>query len=474
MRARRERVLPVVALAASVALLASGCGARWSDEQRAQVIGRNQGISATRAAAGTTGSGSTTAATTPGAVAGTTDPGASGAGATGGAAGAGPATGGGEAAAATGGPKPCAAPSDAPGVTNDTITVGNISTVTGPIPGLGATAVAATRAYVAYLNANGGVCGRKVAVKTADDGDDNGRFRSIAGDMGPQVLGLVGFTGGGDAGGVDIVEQQRIPVVTTAFSTAFQNASVVFDVNPPFPDTSKSIGKYRWLYDQGVRTASIVYIAVDQSRDQVENSDRPLMEAAGIKVVNYQPLPLSTLSFDSAARGVANSGADYLFFLGGYSMNSNMAKSMYDTGYKLKYAEYYTAYGTNFIDLAGPAAEGATSWSYSIPTEEASSQPEAAKYVQWLGQVAPDVTPDVFSAEAWAANKAFFEALEALPGPITREALISQLQTVNDYDAAGFYGRIDLGRKVNYGCYIGMHVVNGAWTRMAPGSGFLC
>src|SRR3546814_7940878 len=35
--------------------------------------------------------------------------------------------------------KPCAAPSDAPGVSDDKIVVGNISSISGPVPGLGAT-----------------------------------------------------------------------------------------------------------------------------------------------------------------------------------------------------------------------------------------------------------------------------------------------------------------------------------------------
>src|SRR4029077_17161223 len=73
---------------------------------------------------------------------------------------------------------PCGAPSSAPGVSPTTITVGSISTLTGPVPGLGAGAQAAIRAYAAYANANGGVCGRKVVVKTADDAYDNAQGRS--------------------------------------------------------------------------------------------------------------------------------------------------------------------------------------------------------------------------------------------------------------------------------------------------------
>ena len=481
--ARRGHRLVAVGLAAAVALSTTGCGARWSDAQHEAVltgaragggtevaspIGRGSAGPSTTLAAGSAGDTATPAASD-----GTTAGDPNAAAAPSGQPAAGTSSGAPSAAASTSA-APCTAPSDAPGVTDDTITVGNISTLSGPIPGLGATAVAATRGYIAYLNANGGVCGRKVEVKTADDGQDNGRFRSLLTQMEPSVLGLVGETGGGDAGGADIAEKTRIPVVAAAFSTQFQNVSTVFDVNPPFPDTSKSTGKYRYLYDQGVRKAAIVYIAVDQSRDQIDNTERPLMEAAGIKVVNYQPLPLSTLSYDSAARGVANSGADYLLFLGGYSQNSDMASSMYETGYDLKYAEYFTAYGTNFIDLAGPAAEGTSSWSFSIPTEEASSQPEAAKYVKWMKQVAPDASPDVFSGEAWASAKAFFDSLQELPGPISRDALIKQLQSIKDFDAGGFYGRIDLGDERNFGCYVGMHVVSGTWTRMAPAQGFLC
>jgi hypothetical protein len=45
---------------------------------------------------------------------------------------------------------------------------------------------------------------------------------------------------------------------------------------------------------------------------------------------------------------------------------------------------------------------------------------------------------------------------------------------MTDYDAGGFYGRINLGQEDNFGCYIGMHVVSGAWTRMAPDQGFAC
>ena len=91
-----------------------------------------------------------------------------------------------------------------------------------------------------------------------------------------------------------------------------------------------------------------------------------------------------------------------------------------------------------------------------------------------MRQVSPDVAMDVFAFEAWAASKAFFDTLQQLPGPISRQALIDQLHTVTSYDAGGMYGRIDLGNENDFGCEVGMHVVGGAWQRLVPDQGFLC
>ncbi len=64
------------------------------------------------------------------------------------------------------------------------------------MPGLGASAVGAVRAYVAYRNSIGGVCGRQIVLKTADDGADNGQFRALATEFSSQALGFVGNNAG--------------------------------------------------------------------------------------------------------------------------------------------------------------------------------------------------------------------------------------------------------------------------------------
>ena len=57
---------------------------------------------------------------------------------------------------------------DAPGVTDTEIKLGNVSTISGPVPNFGATGRAGAKAYLDYVNSQGGVCGRKLTpVRTA-------------------------------------------------------------------------------------------------------------------------------------------------------------------------------------------------------------------------------------------------------------------------------------------------------------------
>ena len=474
-----------VAALAVAGLLSAGCGARWDDEQRAAVVARSSadGGDAGAVTAQGAGSGATGASSGGGAASGGATPvatgGAGGGASTGGSTGsAGGATGGAAtpdgAAATDAGALPCAAPSDAPGVTDGEIAIGSISTVSGVVPGLGAPAAAAVRAYVEYRNSTGGVCGRQLVLQEADDGGDSARYRSIISEIEPGVIGFAGGLAIGDDGSADLIRDRAIPMIASRSAEGVQGQPTVFDLNPPYADTSQPIGKYDYLASQGVQTVALAWAGVAASRAEAL-IQRSLMEASGLQVVQEIEYPVATFSFDSVARSVANSGADYLLFIGALSYNASMAQSIADTGYELQYLEFLEfAYGTDFAELAGAAGEGATMWIRTLPTEESASNAEVAAFVEWMGITDPGLDLDTLAAESFLAAKALVDGLEALPGPITRQALVDQLRSVGTYDAGGMLAPIQLGAQINEGCFIGMQLVGGAWQRLAPAGGFLC
>src|SRR5690349_15593522 len=232
---RRQLVILVVLVAL---LPLTACGARWNSAQRADMRRRARGASQVAARAaddnGTDSSGDTGDDATGDSGTGGGDT-STGSGTNAVSSGSGSGTG--PAAAKK---LPCAAHTTEVGVTDTSITVGSISSLTGPVPGLGGSAAGAARAYVAYRNATGGICGRKIVLKEADDGTDNGHYRSVISDFSSQVFGVAGGFALGDVGGVDVIRQTKIPVVNNPGQQASADLPTVFDMNPKF-ENEKSV-----------------------------------------------------------------------------------------------------------------------------------------------------------------------------------------------------------------------------------------
>lgn len=95
-------------------------------------------------------------------------------------------------------------------------------------------------------------------------------------------------------------------------------------------------------------------------------------------------------------------------------------------------------------------------------------------FLQWLAQVAPDASVDTFASLGWASAKTMFDTIEAIPGALSREALLAQLEATGTWESGGLIAPIQLGAKATSGCLIGMIVEGGAWRRLNPAQGFLC
>ena len=308
-------------------------------------------------------------------------------------------------------------------------------------------------------------------LREADDGTDISRYRSTLNDMAPGVLAITGGFAIGDVGGD--VDTLAIPIINTPTGDT-GTSPWVFDMNPDPPSLDLVVGKYKYLYEQGARKVALAYLAIDQSRREA-NIQRSLMEAVGLQVVDVNELPISTLSYDPAARRAAQSGADFVWSTLDTNGQASFSRAIADSGHEFPFREQsYTTYGTTFLEMAGQTADGVQSWLRSLPTEEAGSNEAMATYVQWMDRVAPGVPQDMFSIDSWVSTKAFFEALEQLPGPITRDAVRAQLASIETFDAGGMFAPISLAREVSQGCFMGLVARGGRWERLAPASGYFC
>ncbi|NUT48417.1 MAG: ABC transporter substrate-binding protein [Saccharothrix sp.] len=82
-----------------------------------------------------------------------------------------------------------------PGVTDDTISLGVLTDMTGPFSATSLVRIKGYELFLGQLNERGGICGRKVELKQADHGYDVDRALQAYFDLEPQVLGFMDVTG---------------------------------------------------------------------------------------------------------------------------------------------------------------------------------------------------------------------------------------------------------------------------------------
>ena len=140
--------------------------------------------------------------------------------------------GGGGTTSATGGTKAgdCTGFKNGPGITDDTITIGNSSDISGPVPGLFEASQDAVRAYVAYFNATNpkGICGRKLVLKAYDSRTDAGADQAAYASGCTDVFAMVGSMSAFDSGGAATSDKCGLPDIRSAGVTGARQKSRTF------------------------------------------------------------------------------------------------------------------------------------------------------------------------------------------------------------------------------------------------------
>ena len=129
-----------------------------------------------------------------------------------------------------------------PGVTNDAVLIGRTTGVTGPVAGMIQETTEAIDAYVAWVNQHGGVNGRKIVIKTLDDGFDPKRAgvnaQKLIGD--DQVFALLMPRGTPHTEAVlQVAEPNGVPVIAPSTGAEIFHTPVrplVFNVRAKYQD----------------------------------------------------------------------------------------------------------------------------------------------------------------------------------------------------------------------------------------------
>ncbi|GAB3771586.1 ABC-type branched-subunit amino acid transport system substrate-binding protein [Nocardioides ginsengisegetis] len=480
-RAPRTGSLTLAAGVALLSLVLAACGSQLDPATVARVNGTTaggvQGGSALGGGAGTQAGGGTTSAggtSTAGGGSGSTGGGSSASGATGG----GGTTQGSGDNAATGGGKggSCAGFKNGPGITDSTITIGNSSDISGPVPGLFEASQDAVEAYVAYFNATSDICGRKLELKSYDSRTDASADQQAYTKACDETFAMVGSMSAFDSGGASTAQSCGLPDLrsaavtgdrdrcTTCFgaqstvATEFENAVPDYVIKN-HPDAAKH--------------AAMLYInagaAAENGKLQAE-----AMGKRGMHFDYVQGIDISEFNYAPYVQQMKDKGVEYVQMIASTAQFVRLAQAMQQQGFKPEvFMLDPTAYTKDYVESGGDAVEGTTLFINFTPFEEASSNKEEQLYLSWLQQVKPGAEPSFFGLFSWSAARLFVERATALGGKLSRPALISDVAKVDGWTANGLHSPQHVGPKHTGDCWRFIQLQHGRWVPVG-GTKYTC
>ncbi|MFD4640285.1 ABC transporter substrate-binding protein [Lentzea sp. NPDC058436] len=362
------------------------------------------------------------------------------------------------------------------GVTAGEITIANISDISGPVPGIFQSAQQATKAFVEYFNATqGSVCGRKLKLVSFDSRTDSGGDQQATSQACEQAFALVGSMSAFDQGGGPAATGCGIPDLRASTVTAQRQrtpvsfgvaSNVVNLVSSAGPDLVKS------SFPGAVGAAAYLYLNADASAQNARSMQKAA-EARGIKFVYSQAIDITDVNYAPYVAKLKETGTKIVYWIGSAQYAVRLQQAMRQQGYTPEaFITDPSAYDPAYVKQGGAAVDGTVVYTNGALFEESNAQ--MALYKQWLGRVAPGAAPSYFGMFAWAAARLFVTTAAKVGPQLTRKAMLDAVRGVHDFTAEGLVAPQDVGGKRTSACMTLVKLKGGAWSRLAPASGYSC
>lgn len=374
----------------------------------------------------------------------------------------------------TGGP-----PGDTIGISPTTITIGQISTLTGPIPGGGKGALDGLKAYVDYVNANGGVDHRQLKLVQDDDAlnctNDNQMVRSLA---------QSAFASVGTFALLDSCEQPAL----TADPTFPDIQAYVLDpallslanvtAPSPAPFGYQTTGAL-WVKDkfpQAIVHSAQLYVSAAQSS---ANSYAQTYESLGYKYLYRRGLGLTETNFTSDVLRMKNDGVQVV------DLGADDEQIVADFLENAAQQNFHpvaiisaVAYDPKLFNSIGAVNADNVYMPLSYPMflgQDLATNSELATLTTWMHKLHPGETPDLYAVDAWAAGVLFVQALRHAGSNPTRTGLLAALGKITNFTANGLLPAADPGEKQGSTCMVIVGVHSHQFVRLdPPDRGFEC
>ena len=348
-----------------------------------------------------------------------------------------------------------------PGVSDETIRIGAVLPLSGPLASIGEDIKSVLIASFADLNAQGGIYGRRCELVVEDSRSDatqtlEATRRLI--EQGDVFAMLSNFEQGGNAAVSELIKSKEVPLVgplTLSPRIAVPPNPYIFYLMPTFGDQVRSLvdfanSKVKFEKPR-VPRVGVVYGENSFNQDALSGlkSQSKLYSIEIVSELSYQTAfkPAETVELLVSKR------PDYIFFFGGAEDFKALAVEMDQVKLNVPLLSSVVMVGRGAFSLPESiATQTFLSYPSALPNQE-----EFAEFLTLARKAGINLRSPAFQAMAYAAAKVFFEAAKLSGRQLTRTDLINSLEQIHNFKT-GVVPPLTFGPNRRVGS-IGSHIV---------------
>ena len=361
------------------------------------------------------------------------------------------------------------------GITQHAVQVGNVSIISGPVPGLFQGAPYGAEAYFASVNAHGGVNGRTIHLHSLDDGFSGTQNESETEQAASSDFAMVGSFSLFDNYSCSVIAKNpALADVSATLDPATNALPNVFSAQPISQGAPLAGYEYlKKLYPGAVGHVGTLVADATTALAQWQGQEAA-MEHAGYHFSYIREISPLESDFTTDVINMKNKGVKMVLVsddtAASYAaLQSEMAQQGFHPQVVLSNGPIYTP---TYVTAAGGPASANGTWLIQDLSlylgQDAKTVPAVAQFDAWMKKTHPTFVPDLYSVFGWASAEMFTQALRAAGPHPTRGSLLAHLRKITSFDAGGLVAPANPAKKLPPNCVLFARILNAKFTRVAP------
>jgi branched-chain amino acid transport system substrate-binding protein len=324
-----------------------------------------------------------------------------------------------------------------PGVTDSAVSIGMSAPFTGPNGAYGVAMREAIAAYFARLNKAGGINGRKLELVSLDDGYEVERTvantKSLINEK--KVFALVSYYGSSaTAAAMEIFSAEKMPLVGTisgADALRTPPNRYMFNVRASYANETEAI--VRQLTSLGVNRIAVFYQNDGFGKSGLDGV------TASLKKSNLTPVAVASVERNSlevapAVQAIAKANPQAVVMVTLYKPTAEFVRQMRKQGQQPQFMTLSPVGADALAKELGDEARG-IGISQVMPYPWDTTVAMVGEYQALLGKAGENA---YYGLEGLAMAKVLVEGLRRSGRDLTRDKLVSSLESLNDFDLGGY------------------------------------